>query len=108
MDALANYFNSLFDQKELIDLQPNRIEPKWRNNRGGDARISNRIDRFLVAEHLMDRFLQVRQWVGSGGASDHFPFFLELKKGPIKPTSPMKFNKIWLKDESFISLIYPR
>ena len=52
----------------------------------------------------MDRFFMVRQWVGSGGASDHFPIFFEIKKGPVNPPSPLKYNKIWLKDESFKQL----
>ena len=43
--------------------------------------------------------------MGKGGLSDHFPIFLELKDGLHKPPCPLKFNKIWLKDESFIDLI---
>ena len=62
------------------------------------------IDRFLVAEQLVDRFFLVRQWVGSGGLSDHFPIFFEIKKGPSNPPSPLKFNKLWLQEESFRKL----
>lgn len=88
----------------MLDIEPIKLKPTWRNNRGGDARVAKRIYRFLVAEQLVDRFFQIRQWVGSGGASDHFPIFFEIKKGPIKPPSPLKFNKIWLQDESFKNL----
>ena len=66
--------------------------------------MAKRLDRFLVAEQLVDRFFLVRQWVGSGGNSDHFPIFLEIKKGPINPPSPLKYNKSWLQDESFKNL----
>lgn len=52
----------------------------------------------------MDRFFQVRQWVGSGGISDHFPIFFEIQKGPSNPPSPLKFNKVWLQDETFKNL----
>ena len=45
-----------------------------------------------------------RQWVGSGGHSDHFPIFFEVKKGPNNPPSPLKFNKCWLQEESFKNL----
>ena len=43
--------------------------------------------------------------MGKGGLSDHFPIFLEFKHGLVKPSSPLKFNKTWLKDESIIDLI---
>ena len=52
----------------------------------------------------MGRFFLVRQWVGSGGQSDHLPIFIEIKKGPINPPSPLKFNKSWLQDETFKTL----
>ena len=38
------------------------------------------------------------------GNSDHFPIFFEIKKGPINPPSPLKFDKSWLQDESFKNL----
>ena len=56
----------------------------------------------------MDRPFQIRQWIGSGGASDHFPIFLEFKIGPRQPPSPLKFNKIWLRDDSFKALVLAR
>ena len=43
--------------------------------------------------------------MGSGGLSDHFPIFLEFRNGPIKPQSPLKFNKSLLKDSSFQTLV---
>ena len=43
--------------------------------------------------------------MGRGGLSDHCPIFLEFKNGPVKPPSPLKFNKTWLKDEGFLDLI---
>jgi len=42
--------------------------------------------------------------VGSGGHSEHFPIFFEVKKGPNNPPSPLKFNKCWLQEESFKNL----
>ena len=33
------------------------------------------------------------------------PIFLEYRNGLVKPPSPMKFNKTWIKDESFRQLI---
>jgi hypothetical protein len=72
--------------------------------RSGDARVAKRIDRFLVRSTNGGK-LQVRQWIGAGGISDHSPIWLALEGGPIKPPSPFKFNASWLSDESFLALV---
>jgi len=105
VDSLAGFFVQNLVEKGWLDIEPLKLKPTWRNNRCGEHRIAKRIDRFLVAEQLVDRFFQVKQWVGSGGRSDHFPIFLELQKGPINPPSSLKFNKVWLQDESFKNLM---
>lgn len=46
-----------------------------------------------------------RQWIGTGGDSDHFPVFLELKGASRKYGSPFKFNSSWLKDLTFKRLV---
>ena len=67
--------------------------------------MAKRLDCFLITEKIVDNHHFIRQWVVKGGLLDHFPIFLEFKNGPIKPPSPLKCNKTWLKDESFIDLI---
>ena len=67
--------------------------------------MSKRFDRFLISETIVDNRHLVQQWIGLGGLLDHSPIFLELKDGPNKPPCPLKFNKTWLQDESFIALI---
>ena len=58
-----------------------------------------------MLEKIVENHHFIRQWVGKGGLSDHFPILLEFKYGPIKPPSPLKFNKTWLNDEGFVNLI---
>jgi len=105
VDTLTDFFTHKLMNQNLIDIEPISIKPTWRNKRTGENRVAKRLDRFLVADSLVDRHFLIRQWIGSGGHSDHFPIFLELRKGPPTPASPLKFNKTWLKDESFIKLI---
>ena len=81
------------------------LKATWKNNRCRYGRVEKRLDRFLVIERIVENHHFIRQWVGKSGLSDHFPIFLEFKNAPVKPPSPLKFNKIWLKDESFIDLI---
>ena len=67
--------------------------------------MAKHLDRFFISESLMEQQHFIRQWVGCGGCSDHLPIFLEYQTGPVRPPSPLKFNKTWLKDESFQNLI---
>jgi hypothetical protein len=73
--------------------------------RTGDARVEKILDHFLVHESLLNSPLQLKQWIGSGGDSDHYPIWLELNSGPKKPASPFKFNANWIEDEDFQSLV---
>ena len=86
-------------------MEPVILKPIWKNNRCGDGRVAKRLDRFLISERIVDNHHLVRQWIGSGDLSDHSPIFLELREGPNKLPCPLKFNKTWLQDESFIALI---
>jgi hypothetical protein len=47
----------------------------------------------------------LRQWVGTGEESYHYPIFLEAAGNTKKPTSPFKFNSSWLKEEEFIKIL---
>jgi hypothetical protein len=67
----------------------------------GEDSLEKNLDRFLISENLMDFPLQFRQWVASGGESDHFPIWLEIAGGPNKLSSPLKFNPYWISYESF-------
>jgi hypothetical protein len=60
--------------------------------RTGDARITKRLDRFLIFEYFMQGNFFFHQWVSSGGVSDHSPILFELSPNPIKPPFPFNFN----------------
>ena len=49
VDSLGNFFYALIDSKYLIDVQPLKLEPTWRNNRSGEQAIAKRLDRFLIS-----------------------------------------------------------
>ena len=104
-DALANFFIQSFAKKNLLDIISPKVSPTWRNKRVGVQRVAKRLDRFLVVERLANGVEVVRQWVGSGGISDHSPIFLELRGRSHKPASPFKFNPSWLKEGSYQKLV---
>jgi len=84
-DVLPDLFIQKLAGRNMIDLEPVKLKPTWRNNRVGDHRVAKRLDRFLISEQLVESNLNFRQWIGSGGASDNFPIFLEFQEGRAKP-----------------------
>jgi len=46
------------------------------------------LERFLVSELVMAGSDRIRSLVGSGGASDHLPIILQIKRDDHKPVSP--------------------
>jgi hypothetical protein len=89
----------------MIDISPTKLGPTWRNKRLGEDHIAKRLDHFLISNWLVEEPILFRQWVGSGGESDHYPIFMEIAGATRKPASPFKFNSGWLKEESFIKLV---
>jgi hypothetical protein len=65
--------------------------------RVGEARVAKILDHFFISEPLAMLPLQFRQWIGSGGESDHSPVWFEMEGGPQNPATPFKFNSSWLK-----------
>eukprot|EP00253_Pinus_taeda_P003725 PITA_03725 len=103
-DPLSDFFSNFLHSHNLIDVNLIKAKPTWRNRRTGEGRVAKRLDRYLINEDLMRDIPMIRQWVGEGGNSDHFPILLEVGKPPLKPASPFKFNAAWLQEESFNSL----
>jgi len=104
VDPLSDVFTHHLADNNLLDIVLEHIHSTWRNKRSREHWVAKRLDHFLISESLTDRQFLIRQWVGSGGMSDHFPIFMELKSGLLHPACPLKFIKTWLEDESFIDL----
>jgi hypothetical protein len=104
-DPLSTYFTQKLDEHNLLDIEPVKFKPTWRNNRVGEDNIAKRLDHFLIKDTLLEKSFQLKQWIGHGGISDHYPIFLELRTGLDKPPSPFKFNRTWLSDETFLKLV---
>ena len=54
LDPLDFFFSHLFQQVELIDVLPAPLVLTWWNKRFGERGISRRLDRFLLAQNLID------------------------------------------------------
>ena len=78
MDPLEKYFVHLLHDSQFMDLDPIKLKPTWANKITGDNIIAKCIDRFLIAERLLNKNIMIRKWVDLGGEYDHLPIFLEI------------------------------
>jgi hypothetical protein len=90
-DPLTNYFKKKLDPYGLIDVEPSKQNPTSRNRRVGDDRVEKRLDRFLVAEGLIESLALFKQWVLCGGEYDHSPIVMELWGRGRRAPSPFNF-----------------
>ena len=71
VDRLANYFSILFEELNLVVVEPMKIMPTWRNSRSSRAGILKCLDRFLMVVKVLEEITRYKYWVGIGGYSDH-------------------------------------
>lgn len=63
------------------------------------------LDRFLIKEALASSGIHIRQWVVSGGLSDHRPINLEIQDAVKKPRAPFKLKSAWLEDADYMKVV---
>jgi len=100
-DPLAIYFKQLFMRVNLVDISLNVLTPTWRNGCTGTDFIAKRLDHFLVSGELIERFGWYKSWVSQEMSSDHLPVNLQVDFHFHKVHYPFKFNRIWIREESF-------
>jgi hypothetical protein len=88
-----------------VDVEPLDLAPAWRNNVLGQEAIANILECFLVYDALLSKMERYRTWMGVGGGSNHFPIYLQLEKEGSKPTTPFKFNPIWMVYKEFCNMV---
>ena len=77
-NPLSSYFNSLFLNSGLVDVEPLPLLAFWRNRRVGDSGIAKRLDQFLVEESFLLSFDNYRSWVRSKTLSNHQPLVFQV------------------------------
>ena len=102
LGPLSDFFSKYLENYGLADVVPSVMLPTWNNRRVGADNISKRLDRFLLTADLLDFDYFFRQWVGSGGESDHHPVFLQIFNRGIQLKSPFKFNPHWIGNEDLV------
>jgi hypothetical protein len=57
---LYGYFLRKLEDSRLVDIEPAKLTPTWRNKRIGEERITKRLDRFLFFEPWLDDHVIIR------------------------------------------------
>ena len=51
-DPLVDFFKTHLIQRDLIELDPIKLNPTWRNKGVGEDKIAKRLDRFLIGDSI--------------------------------------------------------
>lgn len=102
---MARMFCDALLAHNLVDICLEEMAPTWENGHAGEAYVAKRLDRFLMHEHLIAHFRDVHMEIISNFLSDHRPITLVWKKSMMRLGMPFKFNKKWLDDPKFNTLV---
>ena len=105
VDALTDYFTNILVGLGLVDIAPLDSIPTWSNRRVGTECICKRLDKLLLSAYFLYRDFIFKQWIGSGGDSDHQPVFLQLSSNTSKKHCPFKFNACWLEHAELVEIL---
>lgn len=100
-------FQDLISNCELQDLEFKGFPFTWCNNREGEERIFELLDRFLVDIGWCDLFSEATVTHSLVAYSDHSPLWLETtstlpaRKGP----KPFRFEAVWVREEEYTRII---
>jgi hypothetical protein len=59
-DPMTSCFTQNLVECNLLDLDPVKLKPTWRNNRVGDASVAKILDRFLIKDFLLENLIQMK------------------------------------------------
>jgi endonuclease/exonuclease/phosphatase family metal-dependent hydrolase len=104
-DPLAGFSKELFANNHLVDIQPTKLVPTWRNGRSRGQGIQKRLDRIYVSETLLGDVVRYKSWVELMFISNHAPVLFQLDYGQKNIAYPFKFNHACLHEESFGDLV---
>jgi exonuclease III len=97
-------FKTLIDQLKLVDIENNNGTFTWSNRRSGNQHVACRLDRFLVAEELIEEAPCMESLILPKVGSDHWPIAFNLETGATPKYKPFRFEKFWLSHPDFHQL----
>lgn len=77
----------------------------WTNMRRDFSQIVERLDHFLLSKNWIDSNFELFSSILPISGSDHFPISLVVIEDSSSFKSPFKFEPMWFRDSSFLSLL---
>ena len=84
-NSLSDFFHSLHDVANLVDITLVVLLPTWSNGHCGPVGIAKRLDRLFMAESMCDCMGHFHSWHYSTRASNHKLVILQLEFNSMKP-----------------------
>ena len=92
VDPQRGFFLSFLKNARLVDLEPIKLAPTWRNFKTEDEEVEKRLYPFLVLEALLEMSMRLKSSVEIGVISHHRPISLQWQIGFDSPPTPLKFS----------------
>ena len=96
----SDTFNSIINTYELRELDMDGGQFTWSNNQKNPT--LEKLDRFLMSKSWEMIFPLTTVHKLSRDVSDHCPIILDTMKGRTQKSKDFRFDKRWLKEESFM------
>jgi len=89
---LEEYFHHSMEAHKLVDVEPVKLIPTWRNFKKNRDVVSKILDHFFVSKARVEGTFLLKYWVGSRGLSYHFQIIFKMEKEDLKLNTCIKFN----------------
>lgn len=95
-------FRDFVTTNHLFDVIPKNGKYTWTNRRANFARISKRLDRFLVGPFWMDPAFNLDSCILPLSLSDHFSVQLRSQEVNKNYKGSFRFQRMWWRDKDFL------
>jgi len=102
VDSDMEAFRDMISEQRMVDIQTINGTHTWNNRRGGTNQIASRLDRFLVSEQIMMKYVYIEAMILSVVGSDHWPIKLEIDLKESPKRRPFRFKSFWLRNQQFL------
>lgn len=90
-------FNEMMRDTRLVDMGYNGQPFTWCNNREGNERIKERLDRAIVNSKWIREFAKSAVTHKLNIGSNHCPLLVQIERKCTRSKRPFQFEKAWTK-----------
>ena len=92
----ASHLHNCLRDTEMIPLQSTGVKYTWKNKRGGDALVLEKLDKAFINNVWLHTFEHCTLEAWPIAVSDHAPLVLDINNIPIYKRRPFRFEAMWL------------